>query len=826
MSNIQQTLIQAFKQHRIIFWYDELEENKEALNEVALEGIEIITADKNEFFIKYHVLREKPNTKFLLYFPYAKPSNDENWLLDIELSNFLFTTDQESIFLQELGWDFQYKEFIKEHIEFFKAKDRRKKISAQFVENDSFKTLKYKLVAAILGIDNFDLPTIIQYYANAYFTNLEKLNNDLRKYNLLDFLWTEIKDKYNYNKDNQSIFEFIIDVFDKNFVLTEKSELHPDSRLILAKWRDSLTMSDSYIKMAKEIEEILSVKSLLEKATVDEVLQGELFELTEQKIIFELVNEIIDNTISSDRFYNIIKNRENKFWFKYYKDVYRALENAFELIQTVANLNVEYNSVEEGINFYAKLGYMIDFKYRKFYYHYRNSNNAGVINHLIEKVENVYINDWLFKYANKFQKELNTVTQWNFENLLMQNQFFAQRVDPILQKQKVFVIISDALRYECGKELALEIVKENRFIAKLEPMVAAIPSYTQLGMASLLPHNQLAFKEDSDAIVVDGISSQGTENRTKILLQNTGKRAKAMLAEDFKALNKTERTAEIKNHDIIYLYHNQIDKAGDDKMTESKVFEAVNSEIDYLVKLVKDLTSANATKILITADHGFLFQSSKVNENDFEKGTFSGDTTKVNRRFVLGKNLLTDEEAMKFKATDLNIQSDAEVIISKGINRFRVKGAGSQFVHGGASLQEIIVPCLEITKTRENDTRQVEIDTIQSISKVTTNLLPVEFIQNEPVSDKVLPIQIKAYLKASDDQIISDTLTYHFDSSDEELRNRSKKHTFQLASDAGTKYRKQMIELILETPIPNTTRWKEYKKYAYLLDMSFTNDWE
>src|SRR5690606_25275714 len=201
--------------------------------------------------------------------------------------------------------------------------------------------------------------------------------------------------------------------------------------------------------------------------------------------------------ISSDRFYNIIKNRENKFWFKYYKDVYRALDNAFELIQTVANLNVEYNSVEEGINFYAKLGYTIDFKYRKFYYHYRNSNNAGVINHLIEKVENVYINDWLFKYANKFQKELNKVTQWSFDKLLMQNQFFAQRVDPILQKQKVFVIISDALRYECGKELAVEIAKENRFIAKLEPMVAAIPSYTQLGMASLLPHNQLAFKEDS-----------------------------------------------------------------------------------------------------------------------------------------------------------------------------------------------------------------------------------------------------------------------------------------------------------------------------------------
>jgi len=40
--------------------------------------------------------------KFLLYFPYKQPDNEENWLLDIELSNFVFDTEKSALFLQEM----------------------------------------------------------------------------------------------------------------------------------------------------------------------------------------------------------------------------------------------------------------------------------------------------------------------------------------------------------------------------------------------------------------------------------------------------------------------------------------------------------------------------------------------------------------------------------------------------------------------------------------------------------------------------------------------------------------------------------------------------
>jgi len=151
---------------------------------------------------------------------------------------------------------------------------------------------------------------------------------------------------------------------------------------------------------------------------------------------------------------------------------------------------------------------------------------------------------------------------------------------------------------------------------------------------------------------------------------------------------------------------------------------------------------------------------------------------------------------MHFKAQDLKIDSDVEVLIAKGINRFRVRGAGSRFVHGGASLQETIIPLLDITKGREDTVRQVEIDIIQSHNRITTNALPIEFVQKEPVSEKVLPIQIKAFIRAKDSKVLSDTFTFNFDFTGEEHRQRARRFVFQMVSEASQSYRNQTVDLV------------------------------
>jgi len=230
--------------------------------------------------------------------------------------------------------------------------------------------------------------------------------------------------------------------------------------------------------------------------------------------------------------------------------------------------------------------------------------------------------------------------------------------------------------------------------------------------------------------------------------------------------------------------------------------------------------------MFITADHGFLYQNNEVEESDFSLGEKSGEIWKESRRYVIGKNLKGDASTKHFTAEQLNLSGDAEVLIPKSINRIRIKGAGSRYVHGGATLQEIVVPLLKVTKKRQDTTKQVDVDIIKSTDKITTNILAVSFLQTDLVSDKVLPRQIRSALYAADGEMLSDQFTYFFDVMEGTERMREVKHRFHLSSKASGKYKNQRIKLLLEEPVEGTSKWKQYKEYTYTLNISFTNDFD
>ncbi len=88
---------------------------------------------------------------------------------------------------------------------------------------------------------------------------------------------------------------------------------------------------------------------------------------------------------------------------------------------------------------------------------------------------------------------------------------------------------------------------------------------------------------------------------------------------------------------------------------------------------------------------------------------------------------------------------DLEMLFPKSINRLRVKGAGSRYVHGGAALQEVVVPVLQINKKRQSDISLVGVDILRgSTSTITTGQLSVAFYQTEAVTEKVQPRTLRA----------------------------------------------------------------------------------
>ncbi|GAF04647.1 BREX-1 system phosphatase PglZ type A [Saccharicrinis fermentans] len=829
MSNIQQALYKQFENHRIVFWYDEKEDMTEQFNAMALEGIEKVQVKGNEFEVKYLVVKQCPEKKFLLYFTGAKPLNEENWLLDIELAHQVFHTDQEAMFLQEIGLGYHLKELVAEHIEFFKAKKRRLKLKELLGNDDGHQEIRYKLLAVLFGTEHINLLTFIHAHASAFADGNEKFDKDLDCFNLSGFYWHEIALKYNYQNETPSLYDFLLEVFNNNFCLGTKSGLAKESRLLLSLWRDTIQYRESFSKLSAKIEVDIDVENKLNQASLEEVISDELFRLSDLKVIHELVSLISAEEISNDKVTKLIKQRENKFWFHEFNALYECLAEASTLIALIRKYaDTEYESLSEGIVHYTKLLYKIDAVYRKFIWNYRKTNQNKILVELFEKIDKVYANDWLLQFTNNWQKIVDNLTSWPTEVSHSQQQFFDVHVKPFIKKKKrLFVIISDAFRYECGVELSRRLQSENRYESSIDYMVSSLPSYTQLGMASLLPHKKLALQEKSDVVLVDNMSSTGIQGRSKVLNTNSGVKATAVKAEDFMNMNSAKEGREfVKEYDLIYIYHNRIDKVGDDKTSEEKVFEAVEDEVQFLMDMMKKIANMNGSNMMVTSDHGFLYQHSELEESDFSVSKHKGEVWKENRRFVIGKALSGDASTKAFKGSELNIASDVDILFPKSINRLRVKGAGSRFIHGGISLQEIVVPLVKVIKRKKNTTSKVNIDIIKSTDRITTNILSVSFIQSDLVTEQVLPRSLRAAIYAEDGELLSDQFKYNFDIDEGSERMREVKYHFQISTKASGKYKNQRVKLILEEPVEGTSKWKEYKNYFYTLNISFTNDFD
>ena len=166
--------------------------------------------------------------------------------------------------------------------------------------------------------------------------------------------------------------------------------------------------------------------------------------------------------------------------------------------------------------------------------------------------------------------------------------------------RQIFVIVSNAFRYEAAQELASQLNGKYRIDAELSAQLGVLPSYTALGMAALLPHQVLAYN-DGGAIRVDGLPCASLEQRSKVLEAVQGA---AVKAEDLMAMKKDEGRAFVKPLRVVYIYHDQVDAVGDKASTEGHTFAAVRKAIEELSDLVgKVVDSLNGNHVPVSYTH-------------------------------------------------------------------------------------------------------------------------------------------------------------------------------------------------------------------------------
>ena len=827
---ITQSLTRLFEEKRIVFWYDTEKAMREDFDALALPDVEKLEIANNEFGLKYRILRQERDRKFLLYHSGPRPADAKNWLLDVFLASGEFRSDQVAMWLSELGLDLGFSSALRDHAEFFRAKGRMDALKKVCRPTDTPQQLRLRMLAVCTSV-NGGLDTVLESLLGDLALGKDEALKLIERCGLSDFLWKSVADNYGYKADAPGLDDFAIALFKACHALSlsEDAALNAEALVLLRRWKNDRIGAKNFEILSKRLAEPLAIKADLSARDFRQLMDVDIFEEVDREIIRKIVQGLGDQTLTPGEVMRWVKQRESSHWYATFENIYLAIRLASEFMQGLSEATLGMTSLQEGFQRYAASWYRLDQLYRRFIHHYQKSGQAGLLGHLFERVENLYVNNYLVKLNDAWQAQINHASSWDIPGADRQIDFYRNQVLPFRRKdQKVCVIISDAMRYEIADELLSRIRSEDRFEGELTPMMGVLPSYTQLGMAALLPHRALRIAEDDTATVFDDQQSTvGSINREKLLASGReGDRVLVLAAEDLKNKRSDEAKEIFRDHDVIYVYHNQIDAIGDKKATEHLVADAVEDALAALIVLIKKLTSANATNILVTADHGFLYQHRELEESDFSVADVQAQTLVRNRRFVLGHTLPATPGMKRFTSAELGLSGALDVLLPNSINRLRLKGAGSRFVHGGASLQEIVVPVLRVGKSRESDIGKVDVQIISNgKTLISSGQIAILFYQSQPVSEKLHARTLRAGLYAADGELISDTHDINFAFEAENPREREVNRKFVLSRKAD-QYNNQDVFLRLEERVGKTNHYQEHASQRFQLRRGIVSDFD
>lgn len=833
IDKIQETLERLFNKHRIVFWYDTKRELRDMFEQVDLNKTIKLEITNNEFGIKHRILRGEPKKNFLLYKEGPRPDRLENWLLDVELAQGEFRADKHAMWLTELELGYEFSELPDEHSDFFQSKQRREQLKRLLTGKETKSAVRGKMLAVCTGAQDA-LDTILEELLGEFAHGETAKYELLERCNLTAFLWEKVEKELGYRCKEPSVKDFALTLFKTCYFQSfagswgaEGECLAPDALVFLKRWKDSRRWQEAFETLSQLSVDILNVEADLNVRPLGALVELDYFELIDQRLVSELVKAVTQRTIAAGQVSSVVRQRKTSHWYERYTSLYQAIDAAAQALQLVDTLDVSSATLKDGVDKYVSTWYRLDQLYRTYVFHAQQAKQSTLLKELSELVENHYVNNYLLKQGNSWQQCIESSNSWELaRDPRAQRNFFKRHVRPYLNKdKKLFVIISDAFRYEIGEEFMRLLRQKDKYEVTLDPMIATLPSFTQLGMAALLPHESLTLQPDG-SVLVDGKTSQGLNARKKQLQRALGdKSVTAIGADEIIGMSGDDRRAFVREHDLVYVYHNEIDMIGDKRDSEGNVFQAVQRTLESLESVVRCLVSANVNNLLLTADHGFLFQNRSLEESDFSTVDLDASVEARNRRYVLGVQLPTHERLNHFTAEDLGLEAGVEVQIPKSINRLRVKGAGSRYVHGGATLQELVIPVLKVNKKRKSDTSVVPVEILKgSTTIISTGVFKVVFYQKEAVTDKVHAQTLRAGIYDRNGEAISDEQDLMFDIRSEDPRDREVKADFVLSRKADSA-NGQEVTLALKAKA-SANHFVTVNSVQYTLRRSFTSDFD
>ena len=328
------------------------------------------------------------------------------------------------------------------------------------------------------------------------------------------------------------------------------------------------------------------------------------------------------------------------------------------------------------------------------------------------------------KEANKKFSEfiINNYSKWGLENKnrpLMSNDLLKKKVFPHIKNEKIFFILIDNFRYDQWKILEKKISKYF-FVKEEVPFLSILPTTTEYSRNSIFS-GLTPFHMNRDESELWSDKSEGlNKNEFNFLDKNLQRNGinikhsynKIISYED--GINFLKNISKLENYDFSSVVFNFIDMLSHSK-TDSKVFRNLvydeksfrsftaswfeNSSFNELMKYL----SSKDIKVFLTTDHGTIKVDKPV------KIKASRDVNN-NIRFKYGKNISSEEKKIFINDNGEEIFLPKINIFNKYIfaienqyllyptnYNYHLKNFNNTFQHGGISMEEMIIPFVELT---------------------------------------------------------------------------------------------------------------------------------
>lgn len=269
---------------------------------------------------------------------------------------------------------------------------------------------------------------------------------------------------------------------------------------------------------------------------------------------------------------------------------------------------------------------------------------------------------------------------------------------PAVQGQKVALVIADALRYEMARDLAEALTSTGE--VRVQHAIASLPSTTLVGMAALTPAaaSGLTLAPVNTGKVVPHVAGAPmftVDQRMASFSAEFGGRFRHVTLDEVLPMKRKRLAELVESVDLLVVRSGEIDAAGEQD-TLATARRIMGHLLEQIQQAIQRLAAAGIQRFFVVADHGFLMRE------DIGAGMIidppGTGALEVHRRFAIGRGLGATANAITFRAAALGLGGDLELAFPRGINVFRTPG-NTAYLHGGVSLQELIVPVVWYSPT-------------------------------------------------------------------------------------------------------------------------------